>query len=178
MKKEGFVKGAVLGGLIGSAAGLLLAPKAGKDLRCDIADTYCNFNEKGHHLKDALSEKGHHLKDAIQGGAEDLHDTFFDEENGDNSEFVIGSVVGALIGASVAVFLAPKSGKDLRRDLEKTYEKVKDTAGDYRDEAVDYVHKGQKAARNSIEGAKSSVDDFMELAQMGLKIWNNLQNRR
>src|SRR4029079_6627348 len=98
MKKEGFVKGAVLGGLIGSAAGLLLAPKAGKDLRCDIADTYCNFNEKGHHLKDALSEKGHHLKDAlsekghhlkdaIQGGAEDLHDTFFDEENGDNSEF-------------------------------------------------------------------------------------------
>lgn len=171
MKKEGFVKGAVLGGLIGSAAGLLLAPKSGKDLRCDISDAYSN-----------IAEKGHHIKDVIHNGAEDLHGAFFEEETGENSEFVIGSVIGALIGASAAVLLAPKSGKDLRKGLEKTYARVKDTVSDtaeeFRDEVADYAQKGQKAARSTVDAAHSSVDDFLELAHVGLKAWNNLQRRR
>lgn len=171
MKKEGFVKGAVLGGLIGSAAGLLLAPKSGKDLRCDISETCSNITDKGYALRDSLVDEGHHIKDRVRGTAEDLHDVFFEDGHDDSNDFVIGSVIGALVGATAAVLLAPKSGKELRRNLEKTYEKVKDNAEEIREEMVDYAHKGQKAAN-------SSIDDFLELAHVGLKAWNNLKRGR
>jgi len=172
-KKEGFVKGAVVGGLVGSAVGLLLAPKSGKELRCDISDTYCNISEKGHELKNAISEKGHAIKEKIRGSAEDVRESLSEEE--DSNEFFVGSVIGALVGATAAVLLAPKAGKEMRRDIEKAYDAVKDRAEDFRDNVKenvsDLAKRGQKAAG-------TSMDDFIELAQVGLKAWNNLQRRR
>ena len=41
-----FLKGSLMGAILGGAAGLLLAPKSGKELREDISKNYTYLNEK------------------------------------------------------------------------------------------------------------------------------------
>lgn len=165
IKNEGFVKGAVVGGLVGSAAGLLLAPKSGKDLRCDITDTCLG---RTHDLKNAISNTGHSIKDKIRGSVEETED-LLNDDNSDVQDFVTGGIIGALLGVTAAVLLAPKKGKELRKDLIETYENVKESAEEIGDDVINFAKKSGKG---------SSVDDFLELAKVGLKAWNNLQKRK
>ena len=64
----GFLKGAVIGGLLGCLAGILLAPKAGKDLRQDLAEGYSTLSERAQDLKD----RGERLFPRSQRGAQFL----------------------------------------------------------------------------------------------------------
>jgi gas vesicle protein len=53
-----FLVGGVVGGIIGAVAGLLLAPKAGEDLRQDVVETYQNVSDKSNEFAQDLNKKG------------------------------------------------------------------------------------------------------------------------
>ncbi|WP_195575313.1 YtxH domain-containing protein [Paenibacillus sp. 1001270B_150601_E10] len=52
-----FIKGAIIGGLVGAAAALLLAPKSGRELRTDLACGAQNVTEKTKEVALDLSSK-------------------------------------------------------------------------------------------------------------------------
>jgi gas vesicle protein len=52
-----FIIGAVVGGLLGAMAALLLAPKSGSELRKDIAEGYETISDKTQQIASTVSEK-------------------------------------------------------------------------------------------------------------------------
>lgn len=63
MNGKDFVLGALVGGIIGAAAALLLAPKSGRELRQDIGEGYQVVVEKTTEIAGDLSQKGQVLVD-------------------------------------------------------------------------------------------------------------------
>src|SRR5208337_1044032 len=61
MHTREFIIGAVVGSLLGSVAALLIAPKAGKKLRQEICDTYCDLSER----TQDLAKKGKSMAQSI-----------------------------------------------------------------------------------------------------------------
>lgn len=59
----GMIKGALIGGAVGAAAALLLAPKAGRELRQDLKATYNKSMDK---TKQWVSEAGAKTQEAAQ----------------------------------------------------------------------------------------------------------------
>ncbi|GEK33855.1 YtxH domain-containing protein [Kurthia sibirica] len=58
-----FVIGALVGGIVGAAAALFLAPKAGKDLRNDVVVQAANFKEKSSDLTSQAKGKAEVLRE-------------------------------------------------------------------------------------------------------------------
>lgn len=52
-----FIIGALVGGMVGAAAGLLLAPKTGRDLRTDVANQAITIRDKGVEISTTAKEK-------------------------------------------------------------------------------------------------------------------------
>ena len=61
-----FVIGALVGGIVGAAVGLLLAPKTGKDLRSDVAQQAVNIRDKSLVLSSTAKEKTVQLSNQIK----------------------------------------------------------------------------------------------------------------
>ncbi|MEG0449994.1 MAG: YtxH domain-containing protein [Lysinibacillus sp.] len=61
-----FVIGALVGGIVGAAAGLLLAPKPGKDLRNDVAVQAVTLKDKSAELSSTAKDKTLLLSKQIQ----------------------------------------------------------------------------------------------------------------
>lgn len=61
-----FVIGAFVGGIVGAAVGLLLAPKTGRDLRSDVASQAVNLREKGVVLSSSAKEKTLQLSNQLK----------------------------------------------------------------------------------------------------------------
>ena len=73
MSSKDFVVGAIVGGLVGAATALFLAPKSGKELRKDLSEQgnvlmekSAPLMEKGTALKQTAQEKGMALKQTAQ----------------------------------------------------------------------------------------------------------------
>ncbi|SOC36618.1 YtxH domain-containing protein [Ureibacillus acetophenoni] len=52
-----FIIGSLVGGMVGAAVGLLLAPKAGRDLRTDVANQALTIRDKGVEISTTAKEK-------------------------------------------------------------------------------------------------------------------------
>jgi gas vesicle protein len=188
-----FVTGAVIGGILGGAAGLLFAPKAGCDLRHDIADA----TRKGQCLAKNVTSQ---TKD-FAGKARGIFSNFsqgFSSATADEAHptrnFIIGSVTGGLLGAATALALAPKSGQKLRQDISDTYEDVSEKTREF---AGELSKKGRAFAKNvnvhSTElsellkevadrvpindNMKDKLDDVIEWASLGMRLWQNIKKR-
>lgn len=61
-----FVIGALVGGMVGAAVGLLLAPKTGKDLRSDVATQAVNIKDKSVVLSSTAKEKTVQLSNQLK----------------------------------------------------------------------------------------------------------------
>lgn len=61
-----FVIGALVGGIVGAAVGLLLAPKTGKDLRSDVVYQASQIRQKGLVLTSTAKEKTVQLSSQIK----------------------------------------------------------------------------------------------------------------
>ncbi|MFC3883259.1 YtxH domain-containing protein [Bacillus songklensis] len=66
MSKEGlnsrdFLLGTIIGGVVGAATALLLAPKSGRELRSDINDQATYIRLKTEQVKNSAMEKGQEL---------------------------------------------------------------------------------------------------------------------
>lgn len=74
MTMENFLKGVLVGSLAGLVAGILYAPKSGKETRKQIVDSAEKMREKvaglAEHEKEVYVEKKDRLKNAVQAGVE------------------------------------------------------------------------------------------------------------
>ena|SRR6266568_2762164 len=70
MKKHGFVKGTILGALVGAVAGVLLAPKSGKETQADlkrkVKETYSDVAGRLQQLSDDVTGQVDHLKEVAK----------------------------------------------------------------------------------------------------------------
>ncbi|MDR0270941.1 YtxH domain-containing protein [Paenibacillus sp.] len=60
-----FLKGALIGGLIGAAAALLFAPKPGRELRGDLSEKISTVSDKSKELATTVGEKATDLAKSV-----------------------------------------------------------------------------------------------------------------
>ncbi len=184
-----FLKAALLGGLVGGVAGLLLAPKSGKELRDDICEGYQCFSDKTHEFADDIKCKS---KRFLHPFSHEEEEHFF---NGQTS-FITGGTLGAIIGATAALLLAPQSGARLREDLGEKYEEIRDKAEefmedindkrehamdqmeDWKDTFITLIEKLSSAKGRRGRNGSSRVNEILHWANIGLKLFQQLQSRR
>jgi gas vesicle protein len=65
MDGKDFLMGAVVGGLLGAMAALLLAPKSGRELRKDITDQYGTISEKTQQIANTVSDKTQQIASTV-----------------------------------------------------------------------------------------------------------------
>lgn len=79
VKMKDFVIGALVGGIVGAAAGLLLAPKPGKDLRNDVAIQAVSLKDKSTELSKQLQEQSSQLVEKVKTLKSSKELTVFDD---------------------------------------------------------------------------------------------------
>lgn len=179
-----FIKGALIGGVVAGIAGLLLAPKAGTLLVKDIVDMYDSAQKNGHDFIEAIKEKGACLTHCEK-----------EEEGNSHYSLLIGGALGAIVGGIAALLLAPDSGNNLRKALGHQYEDIRGKAEDF----ISSVEKKGSHALDEVNGWKetlvelinklsqgtnknhkshSKIEEILNLAQIGIHFYQQLQNRR
>ncbi|GAA0377171.1 YtxH domain-containing protein [Paenibacillus motobuensis] len=73
---KGWIWGAAIGTIVGSVTALLFAPKAGRELRKDIADGARQVGEKTQEVAGKVSEQGAQLVDKVKKTTGDLIEDF------------------------------------------------------------------------------------------------------
>lgn len=149
-------QGAILGTLLGAAAGLLLAPKSGRETRADIVDA---FNDTVDTVRDSAKTAVDNAKD----GYEDLRFRAYTDLKPIKEGFEHGSEIvkesGSKIkeasidalenikdganevkdivkeGAKEAKDVAKETGKEVKKDAEKAKDQAKNAAKDVKEEA-------------------------------------------
>ncbi|MFB7638114.1 YtxH domain-containing protein [Peribacillus butanolivorans] len=66
INSKDFMIGALIGGMIGAATALFMAPKTGKELRSDLNEQARNLSEKTEKLRQTAMEKGTALADTAK----------------------------------------------------------------------------------------------------------------
>lgn len=161
-----FITGTLLGGILGGAAGLLMAPKSGKELREDLIDSY-----------DKLTETTRDFTEQLK------HPFSYEEPSNKMSSLLAGGATGVVLGSIIALLLAPQSGKKLRaslsdksnelmHNLNSTSRHAMNSAEDIKDSIVDAINK------ISHRKGKSRMGDIMHWADLGMRLVNQLQKRR
>jgi len=67
-----FLKGALVGGLLGAAAALLFAPKSGRELRGDLSGTISTMTDKSKELASTLGEKASDVAKSVSSKTAEL----------------------------------------------------------------------------------------------------------
>ncbi|WP_261303762.1 YtxH domain-containing protein [Paenibacillus andongensis] len=70
--KGGLLLGLVIGGAVGAITSLLLAPKAGSELREDLSNTYRTFNDKTSQLASAVGQKTQEIVSTVSDKTQDI----------------------------------------------------------------------------------------------------------
>lgn len=183
MDQADFVKGALIGGCIGSVMALFLAPKSGKALRNDITEGYNSLNKQSHQYMDNISVQAQELLDSLR-----------DVEHKSPNAFLIGGAAGAIIGALAGLLLAPQSGDKLRESLGEEYENICDKAKD----VVNGLGQKEQELEGKLDEWKEvfstvvdklatplnkknknhHMDKILDWATLGLRFYNQVQARR
>ncbi|AOZ93485.1 YtxH domain-containing protein [Paenibacillus crassostreae] len=119
-----FLKGALIGGLIGAAAALLFAPKPGNELRGDLSDKLSLVTDKTKEVASIVGDKASELAKTVSTKSSD----------------VAKSVVE---GTNNIVESVKSSSTDVSEELADVSKKVKDTST----EAAQDVHKELSATK-------------------------------
>ncbi len=115
-------------------------------------------------------------------------------------EILVGTVIGGVLGAAAGLLLAPKSGLELRNDLAGTYEDLSDKAEEFQKKGKTFVKKARNRSNKWLEmaseladgvidnaqekgeeylnGAQDKINDVIEWATLGYKVWQGIKKRR
>lgn len=182
---NGFLKGALIGGVLAGIAGLLLAPKSGALLVKDILDIYDSAQKNGHDFIEAIKEKGSCL---TQWGEEE-------QQCNHHYPLLIGGALGAIIGGVAALLLASDSGNKLKKALGNQYDDIRGKAEDFislvekkGSHALDEVNDWKETLTELISKLShitkgkhnyhSKIDEILNLARVGIHLYQQFQNRR
>lgn len=168
-----FVIGAAVGSLLGGIAALLAAPKAGKILREELCDTYCDLAKRTEDLADkgrALAHtigsesgkwtgKARRAVDDAKRSVRGLMGQRVEEEENHAKDFLIGGLAGGIVGAVVGLLLAPKAGGELRQELIEKYEDVSDRSHAFAKSSRSKANKWLALAREVVEDFTEDAHD-------------------
>ncbi len=147
MNGKDFIIGTIIGGVIGAATALFLAPKSGKELRHNLNEQASYVREKteqwknvaidkGSELAEAAKEKTAHLTDTVSGQSSQLiHKTNeLAQETGNQLEEIIEKVKDStdVIATSQEGLTLPNNPTDeIQRKLEETRQALADAETEY-----------------------------------------------
>jgi gas vesicle protein len=191
MKNNDLIKGALVGCCLGGLCALLLAPKAGKELQDDIVDSYNNLNDQTHEYIDEFKEYASTIMDYLNGVEHNTHSP---------NHLMMGGLAGVVLGAIAGLLLAPQAGQKLRQQLGSKYDKIRENAEEVMDDIKEGKHKFEEKLEdwketfvtildkfnhpkkkhvNSSHGAHGTqIDNILDWASLGLRVYNTLQKGR
>ncbi len=114
----------------------------------------------------------------------------------DTNKLLVGGLSGIVLGSLAGLLLAPKSGNKLREQLGDKYESIRDSANDvmddikkgkhnldekmedWKDTLVTILDKFNAPQKKSMKMNGEYMDNIVDWATLGLRVYNSLQNRR
>lgn len=147
----------LISGAVGAGLALLLAPKAGSELRSDIANlarrTREEASEAAAQSSSPISQASRAAQATMQSVKEQASEMMGDESEGRSLLWPI--VISGAVGAAAALLFAPKSGKEVIADIKDyastAYEKSKDLYQQGMNAAKEALAKGKEAAAEEAE---------------------------
>ncbi|MHA0857869.1 YtxH domain-containing protein [Paenibacillus sp. CMAA1364] len=119
-----FLKGALIGGLLGAAAALLFAPKPGVELRGDLGDKLSLATDKTKEVATVVSDKASELAKNVSTKSSDVAKSVME-----GTQHVVESVRSSASDVSDEVSKASKdiidSSKDAAKDVNKELNSTK-----------------------------------------------------
>jgi gas vesicle protein len=139
----------IVGALVGVAAGMLLAPKPGREAREIIGGQARNWQERARdwrdranyqagRLRERANEQARRFRERGAQQAENLATTGGIREmayNNEGSGSATWFTVGALVGVAVGMLLAPKPGRETREMIADQARNWGEQARNWRDQA-------------------------------------------
>ncbi len=126
INSKDFIIGTLIGGIVGAATALLLAPKSGKDLRNDINEQAGNWKEKTSQWKDTAVEKSNELAAAAKEKSSSLTKTVQEQSNQ-----VVGKIKSYRSGSAEGKEEVPAETGDVNQKLEETKKAFDETEKTY-----------------------------------------------
>jgi gas vesicle protein len=81
--------------------------------------------------------------------------------------FLFGAAVGAAVGASVALLYAPNSGRETRDQIMAKATRIKDSAGEWKDRAVETASDWKERAVTNAHVALDRASDSIKIGHDG-----------
>jgi gas vesicle protein len=130
-----FVTGAIVGGLAGALAALLLAPKTGKELRDSLNEQTSSLRNKSGDLASVAKEKASGLKDTVSQQSSTIVNKVKDmktksentSQNTDADESELQEVPTSMAETSTMDNTHTATGEEIQRKLEETQKAFDDT---------------------------------------------------
>ncbi|MDF2922925.1 MAG: YtxH protein [Paenibacillaceae bacterium] len=140
MSGKDFFIGAVVGGVLGALTALLLAPKAGKELRSDIAGQYDKISEKTVEIAGVVGTKSQEIAETVSAKTQEIAKTVSAQT---------GEIVEKAKEAASVVATEVKAWKDSRKEAVLAIQEVAPAIAEAAEEAVEKVE--ETAAEVSAE---------------------------
>ncbi|MBT2692929.1 YtxH domain-containing protein [Bacillus sp. ISL-55] len=130
-----FVTGAIVGGLAGALAALLLAPKSGKELRGSLNEQTSTLKNKSADLASVAKEKANGLKETVSQQSSTIANKVKDmkNKNGNTSqntevdEAELQEVPTSMAETSTMEHTHTATGEEIQKKLEETQKAFDDT---------------------------------------------------
>lgn len=167
---HGLLKGVIVGSVIGGAAGLLLAPKAGRQIRQAITEGVTNSLSS---ITDHFESNGSNREEG-------------------NHEMLKGAALGAIICGIAAFLLAPQVTKKLKEELGDKYEDIYDAAEGFLKNVNNRGHKAidqleewkdilgtivQKLSHSKKRHGINNLDKLLDWATIGVQLFQHIKRR-
>jgi gas vesicle protein len=167
----------IVGALVGVAAGMLLAPKSGRETREMIADRARNWGEQARNwrdqanyqagrLRERANEQARRFRERGAQQAENLTTTGGIREmayNDGGSGSATWFIVGALVGVAVGMLLAPKPGRETREIIGERARNWRDQAnyqaGRLRERANEQARRFRERGAQQAEAFRERMND-------------------
>ncbi|KON70436.1 hypothetical protein AKG34_17820 [Peribacillus butanolivorans] len=115
INSKDFMIGALIGGMIGAATALFMAPKTGKELRSDLNEQARNLSEKTEKLRQTAMEKGTALADTAKEKTSSVTEIVSNKSSG-----IVNKVKSLKVGKSENGDAADDTTNSSNKDIDVT----------------------------------------------------------
>ena len=154
-------KGSILipvlaGSALGAGVALLLAPKAGSEIRKDLKRLGSRFSQAFDIGKDLYGESRMFVSKAVEAGKKAYVEEKPLEPLSNERSLLVPILASSIIGAGIALLLAPKSGSETREDLKRFASSTRDNVASAIDKGKNLYEVGKGAIAEAVEAGKKA----------------------
>ncbi|MDZ5472551.1 YtxH domain-containing protein [Bacillus sp. 31A1R] len=120
INSKDFIIGALIGGIVGAATALFLAPKSGRELRSDLNSQAVTLREKTGHIKDVAMTKGTELAEVAKEKTTSISHVVSKQSNELLNKVKVGKIQEFLNHNEQMDVDSSNKYEDIQRKLEET----------------------------------------------------------